>query len=270
MKTKTCSKCKCEKPLEGFHRHKHMLYGRSSTCKLCATARAVAWAAENKVKRQEYLIGYRAANTDKSKEYAKAWKEKNPEALRAWRAENVERCREHHRKWVAENPQKNLESVRKSGAIYRKANPAKQRARYAAEKEMRKANSAAWYRANPEQHARTSAAWREANAEAYAATVRKARSVWAKRHPEKVNARNAARHARARDVTPTWASKVGIEGVYAQAARRTRETGIKHHVDHIVPLKHPLVQGLHCEANLQVISAIENVTKGNRYWPDMP
>jgi hypothetical protein len=40
-------------------------------------------------------------------------------------------------------------------------------------------------------------------------------------------------------------------------------------VDHIVPLVHPRVCGLHCEHNLAVITETENLAKSNHYWPDM-
>lgn len=41
-------------------------------------------------------------------------------------------------------------------------------------------------------------------------------------------------------------------------------------VDHIVPLNHPLVSGLHNEFNLSVIPKEENRMKDNLWWPDMP
>lgn len=67
-----------------------------------------------------------------------------------------------------------------------------------------------------------------------------------------------------RRATPKWASKWKIDLVYAFARLR----GLT--VDHIVPLRHPLVCGLHVEHNLQPLSGAENTAKGNLWWPDMP
>lgn len=40
--------------------------------------------------------------------------------------------------------------------------------------------------------------------------------------------------------------------------------------DHIVPITHKLVSGLHCAANLRPLSSLENSSKCNHHWPDMP
>lgn len=64
---------------------------------------------------------------------------------------------------------------------------------------------------------------------------------------------------------PKWASKSKIEEVYREACQ-----GLNLHVDHIVPLQSKFVCGLHCESNLRVLTAKENMSKHNLYWPDMP
>lgn len=65
--------------------------------------------------------------------------------------------------------------------------------------------------------------------------------------------------------TPKWADKDKIAEFYEEAKRVTRETGIRHDVDHVVPLRGKHVSGLHVHTNLQVIPHIENVRKRNRY-----
>lgn len=81
---------------------------------------------------------------------------------------------------------------------------------------------------------------------------------------------HAKRRAAMLNAVPRWADLKAVRAIYAEARRLTRETGIQHHVDHCVPLKHKLVRGLHNEFNLQVMTGSENMSKGNRTWSDMP
>lgn len=65
--------------------------------------------------------------------------------------------------------------------------------------------------------------------------------------------------------TPRWANPMEIAKIYRRRDRATRESGVSHEVDHIVPLLHPLVCGLHVEQNLQVIPKTRNQQKLNKF-----
>lgn len=60
----------------------------------------------------------------------------------------------------------------------------------------------------------------------------------------------------------TAADHLRINALYAEAVRRTAETGIVHHVDHDVPLA---LGGAHHPDNLLVVPARINLSKGARY-----
>jgi hypothetical protein len=64
---------------------------------------------------------------------------------------------------------------------------------------------------------------------------------------------------------PPWADRKAIKAIYEQARRLTAETGVLHHVDHVVPLCGREVSGLHVETNLQVLTFIENSRKHNHF-----
>lgn len=72
---------------------------------------------------------------------------------------------------------------------------------------------------------------------------------------------------RSQEANCPWADKSKTKQFYLEARKLTRETGIQHSVDHIHPLKHPLVCGLHNEFNLQVLTMADNVRKNNHFVP---
>ncbi|KKL83296.1 hypothetical protein LCGC14_1976200 [marine sediment metagenome] len=58
---------------------------------------------------------------------------------------------------------------------------------------------------------------------------------------------------------PIWVSDENIARLYLEAQRLTKETGIKRHVHHIIPLcQLDYVCGLHCEANLVNVTEDEH------------
>lgn len=70
------------------------------------------------------------------------------------------------------------------------------------------------------------------------------------------------------DATPSWLSqehRKQISEIYFSCVHLSNETGIEHHVDHIVPIAGRRVCGLHVPWNLQVIPASENLSKSNKF-----
>lgn len=107
--------------------------------------------------------------------------------------------------------------------------------------------------------------WRNRNLEKARACTKK----WRSEHKEYDVAKTANRKALKVSATPAWADKGKIRTEYVLAQWCTDVMGMAYHVDHIVPLQGKTVCGLHVEANLRVIPAVENISKSNKQWPDM-
>lgn len=146
--------------------------------------------------------------------------------------------------------------------LKRKAAPKRQE-KIAYLREWRKRNPSAfkeWYSGKRQNRAEYWREWYEKN--------KKRRSVsyseWARKNKHIVNALIARRTATKIRATPLWADHDAMRAIYAEAVRLTTASGVKHEVDHIVPLCNPVVCGLHWEGNLRVITKVENIRKSNR------
>ena len=153
------------------------------------------------------------------------------EKQRAYRAKNLESQREATRKW-REGAKEHEQSYRKS---YQLEN-----------REARIAACRDWREKNPEKNRQAQRNYRDNN-------------------KGKVAAKNAKRYAAKMERTVGWADLEAIDAIYDQASHLTATTGIKHHVDHIIPMQGEMVSGLHVETNLQILTASENCAKGNTY-----
>ena len=116
-------------------------------------------------------------------------------------------------------------------------------------KERAYLNKKLWKEANRDIHNASNAEWRKRNTSWCTAYVMKSRAEKAKR-------------------TPAWLTDDDfwmISEMYHLAEIRTKITGIVWHVDHVIPLRGKTVSGFHVPSNLRVITAQENMKKGNRY-----
>lgn len=97
-----------------------------------------------------------------------------------------------------------------------------------------------WLENNPDKRKESSKAYRKRNKEYYAnySSLR-------------------ARHTK--QSQPKWADVQDILDVYKEAAYFGLE------VDHIIPIKHNLVCGLHVWSNLQLLSRADNAKKNNKF-----
>lgn len=121
-----------------------------------------------------------------------------------------------------------------------------------------------WHAENKEHRSQYFKDWRQQNLEHLARRF----SAWDKANRPKRIARKARRKAAKRQAAVAWADEGALRVFYEEAARLTRETGVRHEVDHIYPLQGELVCGLHCEANLQILTKEENIRKLNRMPED--
>lgn len=99
---------------------------------------------------------------------------------------------------------------------------------------------------------------------------KKRRPIYYRKKRADMLAKTNGRRGRMRAATPAWANEFFIAEIYRLSALRSILTGSQWEVDHVVPIVSPLVCGLHCENNLQVIPEMENKKKSNVSWPDMP
>lgn len=231
--TKTCNKCKEEKPLDEFYKDKSVKDGHTRICKRCIKQRDKDNA--------EQIKAYRArrykAESEKQKEYVREWQQNNAERVQSngkrWREDNVEKIKESRKEYY----QDNIDKVKAAN---------KQR-----------------YEDFPEKGKAASKKWAEDNSERKLENHRK----WHKQNPSKRAAYNAQHRAAKINRTPPWADKEAIDAIYEEARALQEATGIPHHVDHIYPLRGEKVSGLHVEGNLRAVPAKVNLTKSNTFEP---
>jgi len=161
---------------------------------------------------------------------------------------NIDKQRERSKAYRASNKAKCLSN----GARYRKVNKekinAKERARYADNKEATADRKRLDRILNPDKYRERARKYRKANRD-------KLNEAWARRHANKLKATPAW--------TDAWDTKYFKE-IYKLAFWLNSLEGTQYHVDHIIPLQGDTVCGFHTPSNLQILSAKDNLIKGNK------
>lgn len=111
---------------------------------------------------------------------------------------------------------------------------------------------------------------RRAQKPAYVADRKVRMKAYRKANGAKYRVYRANYRASKLKATPVWSDKEKVKKIYALAEQHRALTGEVVHVDHMVPLVHRLVCGLHNEFNLQIVIDGYNLKKNNHTWPDMP
>lgn len=120
-----------------------------------------------------------------------------------------------------------------------------------------------WALANPEKMKAYKDAWAQKNKDVQAERIKK----WKRDNPEKVLADFHKRRASKIKATPSWYGEFDgfvIHEALLLARLRQSITGVKWHVDHMIPLQSKEASGFHCASNIQVIPECMNVSKANR------
>ncbi len=121
-------------------------------------------------------------------------------------------------------------------------------------------NKAEYYEKNRSRIVEYQNQYREENTGIAAARTR----AWQKANPGLVNAHVAKREAAKIQRMPSWLTQDHLNEI--KDLYKNCPAG--YHVDHIVPLQGKNVSGLHVPWNLRIITAEENLRKGNKICQD--
>lgn len=230
--------------------------------------------AKRRIYRARWLA--KPGNRERQRKSIKRWKKKNRErwnaSRRSWRARNLTAQLERERKWARANPDKCRTKVRKWKRKNRKRVTAYHRQWLRKNRERMRQMSRNWKGRNPEKNREISRAWQQANRE----YVRELNRVWRKDHPDQVRATHQRRYGRSKGQLHPQHDRAKETKLLLRCARLTRQTGISHHIDHIIPLAKG---GWHHHQNLQILPHKLNSGKrdsltwkrrGYKSWRDVP
>ena len=234
VNAKYCSKCGELKSYINFTARKRNKDGKESQCKTCIKSIPSNSTESRKLVRRKHYENNSDYYIHKSRERYANKTDQCRKASNDWKYRNWSHVLEYSKSYYKDNQEKCLSDA----ALYRDVN--------------REALS-------------------ERNKIQFNKDIEKSRNrvrQWQINNPEKYAVNCAKRRYRCMQSTPVWLTnddKNSIASFYILAKELGKAAELKFHVDHIIPLKHDLVCGLHVPWNLQVLTAKENCSKHNKF-----
>jgi hypothetical protein len=273
MTNKTCIKCNKELPatLEFFNKNNAKKDGLTAQCKTC---RAELWKEQYAKHGEKYLNRIKDKKAPLKLQKALC-KSKEPIICKKCGTEYKTKEGNFYRRKNGVYMSPCIKCfIKKASDNYAKPETKamlKERVNLPEEKEKKRLSDAKSYAKHREKRAASYADYR-ARPDVKMRLSEYFKSDKVKSHPSRGKAirahyRGCYRAAELR-ATPKWVDLKEIFLLYKQASRLTKETGVHYEVDHIVPLRHKLVSGLHVVSNLQILTRAENRSKSNRFIND--
>ncbi|CAH9015170.1 putative HNH endonuclease [Vibrio phage 501E54-1] len=264
-----CNGCKEAKSLTAFYKNNRSNTGKPrQPCKDCCKQREAEKRAEySSVEKiiPEFKI-CSVCQLEKSSKYFHKRKD-TPTGLRS-------DCKDCYnlksKKYYEDNTETVIARTNEYQKNHKEQRAVRKREKYNADPDKYRKIDKEWRLANPDKVAAYSKKYREGNQEKlshlfkqyYYSNIEKFRNKrqeWYKNNKSKSAFYSAKRRANKKLATPVWADQDTIKEFYTEA------NYLQESVDHIIPLSHPLVCGLHCEFNLQTIPLLDNIVKNNNF-----
>ena len=199
------------------------------------------------------------------KQIDKLYRENNKEALKekrkAYRLKNKVHEQEYSKQYHLDNKSKR--------DLKKEHNKLDREAKVLIRKEESRKKAVARQILNNEKRADVRSEYYKSRYSENSVSIKKRNSDYHKNNRHITNAISAKRRSRkisALSGFNTVENLDQIKLIYEKCRDLTRETGVPHHVDHIVALQGKTVCGLHVFWNLQILTAEENIKKGNRLY----
>jgi hypothetical protein len=189
---------------------------------------------------------------EKIRKTNKDWNKRNRERVaattKAWRERNREREAATAKAWRERNRERKAATTK----AWRERN-----------RERKAATTKAWSERNRERKAEKNKAWRERNPERVAAIAK----AWRERNRDLINEKNRRRRCKEKNSSVPLTANEKKKILLMERARQQlqKETGLKYHIDHILPIVHG---GIHHPVNLMILDSRENGCKRDKLLPE--